>query len=153
MKTRHVDTNVVSIDFSMLGEESQLATGDPVLCDCCKACLSVVSQLYDKRGQPVVVQQSNSSTQPDSAPPELSIPEDMDEDDFIWPCEFCGHPNVVTLDKEEIPTTDRVDYIIEPAPTVSSHSVDEDSSFLVFVIDVSGSMCVTTEIEGKVELK
>ena len=31
-------------------------------------------------------------------------------------CEFCNHRNVVSIDKEEVPMTDAVNYILDPAP-------------------------------------
>lgn len=69
-----------------------------------------------------------------------------------WVCEFCD--TFVSLDNigdDEIPTSNTVDYLIEPAPSVQSSA--EKGHNIVFVVDISGSMCVTTEISGSHALK
>jgi len=69
----------------------------------------------------------------------------------IWECEFCGVVNNVRLEDEEIPKGDQaVDYMLSPA---SDKTVSLDSKTVVFCIDVSGSMCITSEIEGKHKIR
>jgi hypothetical protein len=69
----------------------------------------------------------------------------------IWECEFCGLVNNVRLEDEEIPKGDQaVDYMLSPA---SEKTVSLDSKTVLFCIDVSGSMCITTEIEGKHKIR
>lgn len=68
-----------------------------------------------------------------------------------WTCEFCGTVNSVDIVEEEIPTNEDVTYMISPAPaTTSSLAADVggpvDQSIIIFCVDVSGSMCVTTEV-------
>ena len=67
----------------------------------------------------------------------------------LWNCEYCLNQNKVLIDPEEFPKSDITDFIIEPAP--QSELVDD--SYVVFCIDISGSMCVTTEVQGHIELK
>ncbi|KAH3761859.1 Ras subfamily protein [Pelomyxa schiedti] len=58
-----------------------------------------------------------------------------------WRCQFCGQNNTVSLVPEEIPKTTTVDFILAPPPADAMAD-----SLVVFLIDVSGSMCVTTEV-------
>ena len=68
-----------------------------------------------------------------------------------WLCEFCGQPNKVDVEKEEIPSESDVTFMLVPAaattaaPTGADGST-EDKSMIVFCVDISGSMCVTTEV-------
>lgn len=75
-------------------------------------------------------------------------PEIIDAEVSVWACEFCNFHNVVALDEEEMPKVDSIDYMIEPPPAGSS--VEQN---IVFCIDISGSMCVTSEIDSKIHLK
>jgi hypothetical protein len=72
----------------------------------------------------------------------------------IWTCEFCGHSNEVSLEPEEIPTTETIDYILMSASQMveQEQSMDKDIT-VVFCIDVSGSMCVTQAMDGVLKLK
>jgi len=53
------------------------------------------------------------------------------------------------LDEEEFPKTESVDYILEPADTKTS----TDAFIVLFVVDVSGSMCVSKEVPGDIKIK
>ena len=68
----------------------------------------------------------------------------------LWECEFCGHSNILKIEKEEVPAKDDVVYMLE-----SEHMgvKSENDSTIVFCIDTSGSMNSTTAVEGKVDLK
>ena len=68
-------------------------------------------------------------------------------------CEFCGTANEVELVPEEMPTKDDTTYMIAPAPVVGGGGVGGASvadSLVIFGIDISGSMCVTTEVSLRV---
>ncbi len=67
----------------------------------------------------------------------------------VWTCEFCSAENKCTLDEAEMPKTDAVDYLIR-GPT---EEVRPDEISIIFVVDVSGSMCVTTAVDKNVRLK
>ena len=48
---------------------------------------------------------------------------------------------------EEIPSNDDVTFMLQPAPsTTASGKSGTDESVVVFLVDTSGSMCVTTEV-------
>ena len=49
--------------------------------------------------------------------------------------------NIVDIEDEEKPKLDDVTYMLKPA----QHS-GVDQTIVVFCIDISGSMCVTTEV-------
>ncbi len=67
-------------------------------------------------------------------------------------CEFCGTSNEIDIVPEEMPTKEDTTYMTAAAPVVGGGAVGgalvEDSIF-VFCIDVSGSMCVTTEVSAE----
>ena len=65
----------------------------------------------------------------------------------VWQCEFCEEQVLVDLEPEEIPGTEDVTYLLSPAPSTSSMSMaGVDRSLVVFCVDTSGSMCVTSEV-------
>ncbi|CAL1543139.1 unnamed protein product [Lymnaea stagnalis] len=71
-----------------------------------------------------------------------------------WPCEFCDELISVDIDLEEIPTSEDVTYLIEPAMTTATSTMSGlDQSLVIFCVDTSGSMCVTTEISGTIKLR
>ena len=66
-----------------------------------------------------------------------------------WVCEFCGSKNEVDIVAEEIPTERDTTYMIAPAPVVGGGAeggASMEESLVIFCIDISGSMCVTTEV-------
>lgn len=67
-----------------------------------------------------------------------------------WTCEFCNHVNVCDIVREEQPISESVDYILKPATQVEA---SEDNRRIIFCVDTSGSMCVSTEVPGKFALK
>eukprot|EP01091_Cochliopodium_minus_P009235 TRINITY_DN222_c0_g3_i1.p1 TRINITY_DN222_c0_g3~~TRINITY_DN222_c0_g3_i1.p1 ORF type:complete len:714 (-),score=288.87 TRINITY_DN222_c0_g3_i1:43-2184(-) len=123
-KVKGANTNVVGLELGKLGEQATVATGDAQFCEGCKSMLNSHSILSKKE--------------------ENSI-------DKKWNCEFCGVENSVVIDEEEIPKEDTLDYLLEPAPELNDSR--GDSNTILFLVDISGSMCVTTEVQGKIELK
>ena len=64
----------------------------------------------------------------------------------MWRCEFCCSEKEINLVPEEIPSKETATYLITPAPPVTGASANEAAdSMIVFCVDVSGSMCVSTE--------
>ena len=54
---------------------------------------------------------------------------------------------MVDLEDEEIPTDEDVTFMLEPAlSTTASGPSGMDEALVVFCVDKSGSMCVTTEV-------
>ena len=67
----------------------------------------------------------------------------MQKNNSFWECEFCGYPNILTIEKEEIPLKEDVVYLLE---SENQNMVTENDSTLIFCIDISGSMNTTSEI-------
>merc|ERR1719361_1415858 len=125
-----VNTNIIQIDLGTLKEAADnIATGDAFECLQCGAMLSKHDELL---------------TQLD----EVKLD---DEEDSIWVCKFCNNVNIIQIDDEERPSSETVDYILAPPPTLDEEAkaADETESQILFCIDVSGSMCVSQEIDGK----
>ncbi|KAK3802743.1 hypothetical protein RRG08_012258 [Elysia crispata] len=122
-KFRKADTNVMSVNFDTLLSPGNMYAGDPVPCPKCSAILSHISKAEG-------------------------------EEQKVWQCEFCEEQVLVDLEPEEIPGTEDVTYLLSPAPSTSSMSMaGVDRSLVVFCVDTSGSMCVTSEISGKIKLR
>lgn len=65
----------------------------------------------------------------------------------VWNCEFCGNRNVVDIEEEEKPAASDVTFLVEPSQTtLASGPLGRDESLVIFCIDISGSMCVTSEV-------
>ncbi|CAH1791039.1 unnamed protein product [Owenia fusiformis] len=63
----------------------------------------------------------------------------------LWQCEFCDYNNIdIDIDANEMPTHPDVDYIIS-SPDVTAQEVT-GQGILVYCVDVSGSMCMSTNI-------
>ena len=123
---QEVDTNVFLINMSCLKDSSEMATGDPVFCKTCQA----VFNKYSKT-------------------------EEVKETGQIWSCEFCLAKNEVNIEPEECPKTEAVNYILEAAAQVIDKKAEgkpQDIS-VVFCVDISGSMCVSTPIAGYHRIK
>lgn len=123
-RVRQGDTNIVTVKFDRLVAPSNMHAGDPQSCSSCGAILSKISKL------------------------------DVLADAKVWICEYCETRNVVDIEEEEKPQEPDVTYMLEPAlSTTASGPTGLDESLVVFCLDVSGSMCVTTEVPGQVELR
>ena len=124
----NVDTNVVSLDLSSLKEAVVMATGDPIFCKQCATAFNLYSRISE-----------------------------VSEVSQIWECEFCGEKNEVNIDSEEIPRGQMLDYMLMS----SSQLIEETKEIkdaksdltVIFCIDISGSMCVTEPVVGKINLK
>eukprot|EP01123_Difflugia_compressa_P008904 TRINITY_DN2809_c0_g1_i1.p1 TRINITY_DN2809_c0_g1~~TRINITY_DN2809_c0_g1_i1.p1 ORF type:complete len:547 (-),score=106.35 TRINITY_DN2809_c0_g1_i1:69-1709(-) len=72
----------------------------------------------------------------------------QDSESKLWQCEFCLHENVLKIEEGEIPRYPATEYVIMP-PTTNTPVIEP---MVIFCIDISGSMCVTTEVQGKVNI-
>ncbi|KAH3747910.1 hypothetical protein DPMN_182345 [Dreissena polymorpha] len=125
-KVRKGDTNIVTVKFDKLISPSGMHAGDPQPCSSCGAILSNISKLETQEG----------------------------DGNEVWTCEFCSTRNIVDIVPEEIPAQADVTFMLEPAlSTMTSGPTGQDESLVVFCVDVSGSMCVTTEVPGHIELR
>ncbi|CAI2385036.1 unnamed protein product [Moneuplotes crassus] len=82
---------------------------------------------------------------------DLKYNENEEEEEETWQCEFCCHHNQVMLEEEEIPTEEYVHYVL--GMDEDKIKKGTDSSSVIFCLDVSGSMCVTTPVKGKLKIK
>lgn len=151
---QEVDTNIVSIEFDVLDQDAQIAAGDAVFCQNCNTVFNKYSTLSNSKNLRVISEDIKMEEDQDGneiLPVKESDQEVFDEDDQIWICEFCDHKNIVNLEKEEIPTEDIVNYILEVDEEKQKKSNSDVS--VIFCLDVSGSMCVTTPVKGKIKVK
>jgi len=122
---RGIDTNIFSLPLSVLKDEVELATGDPLYCQYCSGIFNKHSKLEDSKG----------------------------EEEQKWICEFCNFSNTVDLEPEEIPKTEVVNYMLEAIAQMNDKNKSKKDISVVFCIDTSGSMCVSQPIQGHHLLK
>jgi len=154
-----VDTNIISLSLGHLAEAAAPATGDPVFCEGCGAALNALSNVKDAAGKPVFGPLARAAEGEDK----------KEEDDAAvigdgqqhWECEFCGFDNEVDVDEEEFPSEASLEYLLESGPAAVAHGAAggeegaraADDAMVVYVLDVSGSMCVSHEVQGKVAFR
>eukprot|EP01132_Coremiostelium_polycephalum_P006174 gene6174-7688_t len=119
ISTQALDTNVIVSSLSTLSQPAPLMTGDPVLCNGCNIILNRYSFLI----------KNSSGT-------------------FDWKCEYCKYLNQnLNLLSDEIPGKDIVEYVLAPAMDSGEDlSKKKEESIIVYCVDISASMSVTTEI-------
>lgn len=122
---QEVDTNIIEFNLTVLKDKTEIATGDAVTCEKCKAMFNVYSKLV----------------------------KDMVTNDQTWTCEFCNNLNKVIIEEEEMPKSDSLTYVLESAQQSMMKKGGGEDITLMFCIDVSGSMCVTQPVQGKMDLK
>ena len=167
---RCADVNVFSLNLGTLASDANLATGDPTLCKGCGAYFNSYSKVDGKREGEKKEKEEGEGEKKEKAD-DMEIEKwgvekergkeeekvEMKEEDgaegSVWVCEFCGLSNRVFIEEEERPRDSTIDYILEPPPSNASSSSDGNVSNIVFCIDVSGSMCVTEEVKGRLKLK
>jgi len=122
------NTNVILAKFDKLVEKNKTFSGDAYKCKNCEAYLSKISQVldssrFDKRR--------------------------------TWKCEFCSFENKLKIEEEEIPKEQEITYLIEPPVDESDINLNVDtnlSSNVIYCIDISGSMSITTKVPGNFHL-
>lgn len=171
------DVNVFKLDLSTVAKDSEVMTGDPTFCMKCAVTVSHLSKithmktselkatnaaLFNKNQAPaycgvrdlffppeeVTAAGAPSSSSSASTTADTQQYDDLPEEVDVWVCEFCGFHNISNVAEEELPKSDTVDYVINPAPV---GAVEEQN--IIFCVDISGSMCVTTEVQGATGLK
>lgn len=153
---QEVDTNIVSIGFDILEQNAQLAAGDATFCQKCNSVFNKHSILSKPNEANTGLVKEDAKVEEDvegnKLEPVKQIDQEVfDEDEQLWVCEFCYHRNIINLEKEEIPTEDVVNYILEVDEIKDNKSKSDVS--VVFCLDISGSMCVTTPVDGKLKVK
>jgi small GTP-binding protein len=133
VKIRRTNTNAIVLQLGNLATPLANVTSNMYFCTNCTAAVSILSELKSVDGQ----------TQ--------------------WNCEFCGFTNTnIPVTAGDILNVNKFEYEIEPAPKVEE--VDEESkpdneaadkkgakksdrsTLIMFVVDISGSMNMTTEV-------
>jgi len=66
----------------------------------------------------------------------------------IWQCEYCDFTNAIQLEPEEMPKGESIDYLL-----TQPHEKSDQNDIIVFCIDISGSMCCTSEVLGDIRVK
>jgi len=79
----NVDTNVICIELNSLKDKGSIGSGNPVLCEKCKAMYSKYSKSEIQEGKQ------------------------------IWKCEFCENINNINIEEGEIPNNDTITYITQ----------------------------------------
>ncbi|CAD5123542.1 DgyrCDS11882 [Dimorphilus gyrociliatus] len=123
-RVRKADTNIISVGFQELVAPNYMHTGDATRC---KSCTGILNK--------------------------MSTVEDLNEFEKKWICEFCSTENILNIVDEEIPQNNDTTYMLQPAPSTAQMTVDGDASIVIFCIDISGSMCVTKEVPGKLKFR
>eukprot|EP00727_Mastigamoeba_balamuthi_P005505 m51a1_g1574 hypothetical protein (906) ;mRNA; f:87526-90624 len=175
-RVNKTNVNVFRLGLSSLAAEAELATGDPVICGRCGAMMSSLSKLSPLTSAEAEAQTASSRMGPSftpappiherfeqsswvgrtagAAPAVSAAASAADERALHWCCEFCGMANRVE-DQGELPAQPTVDYLVRPATVAAAEGPGAASGEpnVVFVVDVSGSMCVTMEVSSARELK
>ena len=147
---QQVDTNIVSVCFDVLEQDAQIAAGGPLFCKKCNCVLNKYSKLKTAEAAKVP-ENEEVKMEVDEEGKDIIEQEPAEEDDQIWSCEFCYNRNVINVEKEEIPATDTINYVLEVYESTKKKSESDQS--VIFCLDISGSMCVTTPVEGRVKIK
>ncbi|KAJ3439133.1 hypothetical protein M0812_15155 [Anaeramoeba flamelloides] len=78
--------------------------------------------------------------------------EDIPQGAGVWCCEFCDHLNILKdWNKMVKPNEEQTDFLLEEAS--EKNEKNKDGRTIIFCLDTSGSMSITTKIEGnKIDL-
>ena len=118
------DTNVISATFDHLIESKNTHAGDAIICSQCSSVLSKYSKISD-------IKENRRKT---------------------WKCEFCNFENTILVQNDEIPNQEEITYLIESNHKVSQNNVALDSAYIIYCIDISGSMSVSTPVQATFSL-
>lgn len=144
VRIRKANSNVFSLALGFLGTEVQLLTGDPIICKCGAALdkftrVSVSYEELELSSEPLAEGSSN--------------PQEPDDPlEKFWCCNFCLQINSHSFEWEEVPSQEIADFVLEGPANNESLAIDGGDSSLVFALDISGSMCQSQPVEGKINL-
>eukprot|EP00164_Ancoracysta_twista_P001050 GFYU01001370.1.p1 GENE.GFYU01001370.1~~GFYU01001370.1.p1 ORF type:complete len:986 (-),score=320.98 GFYU01001370.1:44-2566(-) len=119
IRRKKANTNILSVSLGTIGDDATIATGDPQFCSKCNAAVSSISKLKDESF-------GMSS----------------------WECEFCAESNQeLMMTADAVPDAEDVEYLLEAAPeTEAQQGGSEADALVVLCVDISGSMCVSSEV-------
>lgn len=114
------DVNVLNLHLGKLSQNAgQTVTGDPNYCSNCRGILNQLSKFEQQK------------------------------DTQSWTCDFCGTVNKVNLEPEELPKDSDLEYIIGEVAGGNAPAYSENDTMVLFCIDTSGSMCVTSTVTSQ----
>ena len=114
---KETDVNIVGIDYQKILQKEFSLNEKPIKCSKCNAVLNMFSNINL-----------------------------IENDKYKWECEFCKKVNQIELNKDSIPLTKTIDYIIEKPKEIETPKIGEkkanlnDDTSLIFCFDISGSM-------------
>ena len=114
---KEIDVNIVGIEYQKILEKEFSLNEKPIKCSKCNAILNMFSNINL-----------------------------IENDKYKWECEFCKKVNQIELNKDSIPLTKSIDYIIEKPKEIETPKIGEkkvnldDDTSLIFCFDISGSM-------------
>ncbi|CAI2386488.1 unnamed protein product [Moneuplotes crassus] len=149
-----VDANVISLSLKVLKEDAELAAGDPIFCEKCNAVFNSNSKLTEKEKKLAQILEVDDEDMEDEQIPDEREEEksQLGEGEEQWDCEFCNYTNTLFIEKEEIPTKDAMNYIID-TEELDENKKHAGEAAVIFCVDISGSMCVTKAVDGKFKIK
>ncbi len=115
--SQETDVNIVGIEYKKILEKEFTLNEQPIKCSKCNAIVNMYSNLNL-----------------------------IENDKYKWECEFCKKVNEIILNKDSIPITKSIDYIIEQPKEIETPKIGEkkvnldDDTSLIFCFDISGSM-------------
>ena len=129
---KETDVNIVGIEYQKILEKEFSLNEKPIKCSKCNAVLNMFSNINL-----------------------------IENDKYKWECEFCKKINEIELNKDSIPLTKNIDYIIEQPKEIETPKIGEkksnldDDTSLIFCFDISGSMSqsynVSTDVFDKIK--
>ena len=129
---KETDVNIVGIEYQKILEKEFSLNEKPIKCSKCNAVLNMFSNINL-----------------------------IENDKYKWECEFCKNVNQIELNKDSIPLTKAIDYIIEKPKEIETPKIGEkkvnldDDTSLIFCFDISGSMSqsydVSTDVFDKIK--
>jgi hypothetical protein len=65
--------------------------------------------------------------------------------DLLWTCEFCQTENDITLSPQELPTSETLDYMLEPPKAASTLAAETNIIFGIGIFASNGAWLTSME--------
>ncbi|KAJ6243107.1 hypothetical protein M0813_02967 [Anaeramoeba flamelloides] len=159
------NSQVISLDLGVVKKSASDIRGEDLRRNCgeCGAMLNsgstvLTKETYLKENKNKENIKKNEEKKKEEIDSDLSD-EESDEDEVlgeedipqgagVWCCEFCNHVNILKeWNKMVKPNEEQTDFLLEEASEKNKEK--KDGRTIVFCLDTSGSMSITTKIEGK----
>eukprot|EP00162_Nutomonas_longa_P014486 comp21991_c0_seq1/m.50420 comp21991_c0_seq1/g.50420 ORF comp21991_c0_seq1/g.50420 comp21991_c0_seq1/m.50420 type:complete len:693 (-) comp21991_c0_seq1:99-2177(-) len=136
---KKADTNIINVPMDGLVDREVIQTGECHVCDGCRAVMSNMSRI--SRASASAQQQTEEQAQ------KQEEQDEEEEGEFVWVCEFCSKENRVEMHPRERPEVPEMVYIREGPKELLD---GKGSANIVFAMDISGSMSLSSQIKGTV---